>query len=738
MSTLRELVMERISPQLLEVLRRQGFASLTDFQRDAISTGIMRGQSQILVTYDFDEAYQIAEIALLNSVATDVRAKIVVLCPNPHQVEKRLSSLGQKSRRLGIEITPLLRKRQAIRKGARTGRVIVGTYHSLDLALRTNPEMFEGVKGVLIDRLDLIGQSEIGTRLESFLVNIMGQKEDIQSVAICPTVADLNDLSAWLEAVVVEDPKPDIRRIYSVKVFSNMYDSLAELTEFVHYQRGQIAILCSDIETCESVASNLAGVGEEKRQILDLRLTPQHRDELREIASDVMKHFSESELTTRLALNISNGVAFMHEGVSRLQRRVISSGWEDGCIPVLLMPIRFAIASGLRATVVFLIGVFSQDVGEDLSDSENLTMLSEWQLSDVLNSAGRREQDNEAYGIVVVDRDVEKQRVIAKYFRTNPDGSIRPILGEVDSTMDNPENLQDLALVSLCGRGRRAESLFSVIDRTYWATGHRMSKMQEDVLLPTEDTSVDELVSLRSTKATIKRAKDIPDDSVKLVSVTPSKIAGLIRSSSRELWHYVVLKSEEGVSCSCESWKYQGIRKHRLCKHLVKFSDFVIDDVDTKPYAVSIIRTALWGLEIVGELDKEDLLHPEGKTMRCSKLGTKIAMLGIPMRDARSILKAIRRKDTAPKSILSRILNANTSLPKRLIDYILNSIPAEKISSLMSDDIARPGLIENVLEELLYALNMVSALDDAILDKKTTKELKKIEENIQSLLVSVS
>jgi hypothetical protein len=304
--------------------------------------------------------------------------------------------------------------------------------------------------------------------------------------------------------------------------------------------------------------------------------------------------------------------------------------------------------------------------------------------------------------------------------------------------MDNPENLQDLALVSLCGRGRRAESLFSVIDRTYWATGHRMSKMQEDVLLPSEDTSVDELVSLRATKATIKRAKDIPDKSVKLVSVTPSKIAGLIRSSSRELWHYVVLKSEEGVSCSCESWKYQGIRKHRLCKHLVKFSDFVIDDVDTKPYAVSIIKTALWGLEIVGELDKENLLHPEGKTMRCSKLGTKIAMLGIPVRDARNILKAMERKDASPKSILRRILTTNTSLPKKLIDYILNSVPVEQMSSLLSEEIAEPGLIENALEDLLYSLSMVTALDDKTLDKKTTKELKKIEKNIQSLLASVS
>jgi superfamily II helicase len=107
LSTLRELELQRVAPRLLEILRRQGLASLTKFQKDAVESEIIRGTSQLLVTHDYDEAYVIAEIALLNRVASNPRVKALVLCPNPHQAERRFQSISQKCSRLGIEATSI-------------------------------------------------------------------------------------------------------------------------------------------------------------------------------------------------------------------------------------------------------------------------------------------------------------------------------------------------------------------------------------------------------------------------------------------------------------------------------------------------------------------------------------------------------------------------------------------------------------------------------------------------------
>jgi hypothetical protein len=265
-----------------------------------------------------------------------------------------------------------------------------------------------------------------------------------------------------------------------------------------------------------------------------------------------------------------------------------------------------------------------------------------------------------------------------------------------------------------------------------------MTRLSDAELSLTDETSVDDLISLRSTKATVRRAEEIPDKSVKLVSVAPTKIAGLIRSSSREIWHYVVLKSEEGVSCSCESWKYQGIRKHRLCKHLVKFSNYTIDNVQSKPYALSVLKTALWGLETIGELEKDKLLHPEGKTMRCTSLGRKVASLGVHVKDVRAILDVISSKGKNARTVLSLIIERITGLPKEHLISILEKTPGKGIEAIAASIKVPTGILENYLESCLYYLNTAISLEDEIQDKKLIKEFKKMQEELQGLLVPVS
>jgi hypothetical protein len=730
-STLRELEFEQVSPQLLEILRRQGLVRLTGFQNSSLNAGIMRNTSQLLVTYDYDEAYQIAEIALLNRVASGFRAKAIILCPNPHHVEKRFRSVGHKCRRLGIEASMCTRATLAGGDNWKDGRVIVSTYRALSVAVKTAPETFEGLSCAIIERLDLIGQPDLGAHLESSLVAIMSHDLKMQYIAITPPVADINELSTWLNAKTVEDTVADVKRIFSIKVFESVTESLADLTEFVHYRQGQIAILCSNIGTCEDLAIQLSGIDTQtETPELDLRLSPEQKDDLRDVAREVMKQYPNSNMTVRLSKIVSKGVAFIHEGVSKKQRRTISGAWEDGILPVILMPASFAVASGIRATVVFLIGLYTQDVRQYLSENEDFTILSEWQLGDLLYSAGRRGIDNDAFGIVVVDDKSERDRVFAQYFIEDEEGNISPRLGEVDSSMDDPENAQELVLRHICGKSGRPDNLFSVLDRTYWAQSNRMLEISDDELLLSDDTPVETLVSLRATKSTLKRADQIPDKSVKLVSVTPTKIDGLVRSGSREMWHYVKLRSTEGVSCSCESWKYQGIRKHRLCKHLVKFARFALANQDTKPYAAAVIGPALRGLEIVGALEEEGLLVQSGKTMRCTDLGRSVGSLGATVRDIRIIKKAVEQTEGDLKAVLQRTLKARTGIPARIINKLVEKIPTESIEDLIDENFDLPGICENCLEEILYIISILKGLPG--IDKKLKKESIKLGDKTRS------
>ena len=729
MSTLRELELQQVAPRLLELLRRQGLASLSDFQSLALDQRIMRGNSQLLVTYDYNEAYLVGEIALLNRVASDHRARAVVLCPNPYQAEKRFQSLSHQCSRLGIEASQIIRRRDAT-KDTIDSRVIVTTYTSFDIATRVTPEILDGIVYVLIDRLDLIGQPRIGASLETVLVSLLG-KPKIQYVAICPPLEDIDELSNWLNAEIVEDPKTDVKVIFSVKAVEDSRESIADLTQFVQYRQGQVMILCANISTSEELALELAGI-QQGSAVLDLQLSPEHKDDLLYLAEDIREKYPQCQTTTDLGKTISSGVAFFHEGVGMTQRRIISSAWEDGVLPVIIMPTRFAIASGLRASVVFLMGVFMQEFGMEISQEDAVTMLSEWQLSDVLEAAGRRRIDNEAFGIVVVDSESEKTRVIAKYFETDSEGNLQPRLGEVDSVMDETENVQDLVLRQLCGKTDDDEDPFSIIDRTLWGSASRVTDLSQTETQ--DEAAVDSRLASRSTRSTFARAKEIPDSSVKVVSVRPDKIEGLVHSGSREIWHYTTLRSKDGVSCSCESWKYQGIRKHRLCKHLVKFSRYALDNEDTKPYAAGVILQALRGLEVYGELENDGLIVRDNEITRCTDLGKSAAVLGVPVKDTKRVMRAISDKKSDLKKMLRSVVLARKTLPKDVVKRVLDRLPAKSIEEIICEE-DMPGIIENCLEELEYINSILLKLLSS--KHSARKESKKLHSNLLMLLESM-
>jgi hypothetical protein len=444
-----------------------------------------------------------------------------------------------------------------------------------------------------------------------------------------------------------------------------------------------------------------------------------------------MERYPQCLMTSDLGDMVAKGIAFIHEGVSASQRRILSDAWDDELLPVIIMPIRFAIASGIRASVVFVMGVFMQNIGKELENEEAVTMLSEWQLNEVLGSAGRRGIDNEAFGIVVTDNKSERTRILAKYFNKDLKGNLIPLFGEVDSAMDETENIQDLVLLQLCGSQQSNEDPFSVINRTFWGSSSRVTDVRAIGTTEPEDTLVESLLEMRSTKATKNRAKEIPDDSVKLVSVRPDKIEGLVHSGSREIWHYITLRSKDGVSCSCESWKYQGIRKHRLCKHLVKFADFALKQEETKAYAAGVIVQALRGLEIFGELESDGLITREGSQISCTPLGQSVAVLGVPVKDAKRVMRAISDKRIDLKSILRRLVRARKGISEGVVKQVLDRLPAGEIDDIVDRD-HMPGIVENCLEELEYINSILSRL----MDKKNPlrKESMTLEKSLHTLL----
>jgi len=296
--------------------------------------------------------------------------------------------------------------------------------------------------------------------------------------------------------------------------------------------------------------------------------------------------------------------------------------------------------------------------------------------------------------------------------------------------MDESENIQDLVLMQLCRTTEKGEDPFSVINRTFWGSSSRVTDIRKIGTESTDESSVNKLLNMRATRSTHERALKIPDESVKLVSVRPDKIEGLVHSGSREIWHYITLRSKEGVSCSCESWKYQGIRRHRLCKHLVKFSTYAMKQDESKPYAAGVIVQALRGLEVFGELESDGLIKRERTSIECTSLGKTVTYLGVPVKDAKRVMQAINDKKSDLKTILKSLVRSRLGIDDTMIKHILDKLPAENIDDIVCEEFM-PGIIENCLEEIEYINSILLKL----LDKNHSfqKHSRELQENLHTL-----
>ena len=166
----------------------------------------------------------------------------------------------------------------------------------------------------------------------------------------------------------------------------------------------------------------------------------------------------------------------------------------------------------------------------------------------------------------------------------------------------------------------------------------------------------------------------------------------------------------------------------------MKFSRYALDNEDTKPYAAGVILQALRGLEVYGELENDGLIVRDNEITRCTDLGKSAAVLGVPVQDTKSVMRAISDKKSDLKKMLRSVVLARKTLPKDVVKYVLDRLPAKSIEEIICEE-DMPGIIENCLEELEYINSILLKLLSS--KHSARKESKKLHSNLLMLLESM-
>ena len=199
-----------------EFLEKHGIASLRPAQEKAVAAGVLSGANVLVCTPTASGKTLVAELAMLEVVASQKKALYVV----------PLKALGSEkyrsfSQRLGCRVA--LSVSDFDSSDSRLGEfdVIVSTAEKLDSLLRHQAAWLSRVGLVVVDEIHLLNDSSRGPTLE-VLLTMLRRLINPQVIGLSATIGNPQELADWLGAQLVLDDWRPVRLDKGVFVSSQI------------------------------------------------------------------------------------------------------------------------------------------------------------------------------------------------------------------------------------------------------------------------------------------------------------------------------------------------------------------------------------------------------------------------------------------------------------------------------------------------------------------------------------
>lgn len=115
-----------------------------------------------------------------------------------------------------------------------------------------------------------------------------------------------------------------------------------------------------------------------------------------------------------------------------------------------------------------------------------------------------------------------------------------------------------------------------------------------------------------------------------------------------------------------------------------------------------------------------------------------MAVLGVPVRDAKKVMKAVARGSGRLRDLLVGVTVARTDLPEDLVKRVIDSVPAESIEQAIQCEKDMPGIVENILEELHYVNSILLRLMAEDARDGLYKEIYRLQGDLTAMLTESS
>ena len=454
-----------LSPEAVKLYEESGYKEFYPPQAEALEMGLLDGKSMLLAMPTASGKTLLAELAMLKAALQGRRSLYIVplraLATEKYDSFKKFRALGVT---VGISTGDFDKRDERLGKNL----IIIATSEKADSLMRNGASWVRDLAVLVVDEIHLLNDVGRGPTLEMTITKLRHCNPNLQVIGLSATVANGQEIAAWLKAEMVSSDWRPIRLREGIicngsQVFSDgivpllaMKDEGLALVKDTLSQSAQILIFENSRKNAEAAASRLCDLISADAATENLSLN--------------ILATGESETATRLASCVSRGVAFHHAGLLSEQRRLVEQGFRDNKIKVIASTPTLAAGLNLPARRVLIKSYKRYEYGR------GMTPISVIEYRQMAGRAGRPGLDPYGESFLMAKSASEMQELLERYIHGTPE--------EIWSKLASESALRTHLLSTFAaGFAKNEPELKAFIATTFYA--HQQDPWHLDVTLET-------------------------------------------------------------------------------------------------------------------------------------------------------------------------------------------------------------------------------------------------------------
>lgn len=413
----------RIPNEILETIISRGITKLTPPQEISINSGLLEGKNILVASPTASGKTLVAEIACVNSIIAKGQ-KAIYIAPMRAIVSEKFSEFHESYPYIKSAIS--MGDLDSSDQWLSEYEMLFVSTEKLDSLIRHGAPWLDSVGCIVFDEIHMLSDVSRGPTLE-LLITKLKQITKAQLIALSATIGNEEELADWLGASLVKSDYRPVKLLKGIiegtKLFfwkeengpmlEKTLEGTSQIPEFrliedTLSQGKQAIIFYSTKRNAESGASKMASM-------LAAKLSEQEKAQLKSVSEAILNALEKpTSQCSKLALCISNGVAFHHSGLVNLQRAIVEDAFKKGLIKAICATTTLGYGVNLPAHTVLI---------RDLTRHNGISAerISVNEVLQLFGRAGRPKYDTEGRALVASSKHYEVQELYMRYVIGSPE-----------------------------------------------------------------------------------------------------------------------------------------------------------------------------------------------------------------------------------------------------------------------------------------------------------------------------